>query len=168
MWPKYELSIYLASESAPLYLCMEYLALKLESSSLFNKKYLTHSRHRMKWERLYIYPDRRIIYLYRWSDGLSTRSYRPNTLTHQSSSTNDAPRDTPHVPITRNIFWRQPSPRLHMSRSGSRGDSHFNSCVLTNNNRLYWLWELKVFYSLVHRGYIRKVSVKLKFFTSLQ
>ena len=47
------------------------------------------------------------------------------------------------------------------SRSRSRWDFHFHSNVLTIYVRLYWILELVVFCSLVHRGYIRKVSVKL-------
>ena len=47
------------------------------------------------------------------------------------------------------------------SRSSSRWDSHFHSYMLTIYVRVYWLWELVVFYSLVRRGYIRKVTVQL-------
>ena len=52
-------------------------------------------------------------------------------------------------------------PILPLSRSSSRWDSHFHSYVLTLYVRLYLLWELVVFYFLVLRGYIRKVSVQL-------
>ena len=48
-----------------------------------------------------------------------------------------------------------------LSRSSSRWDSHFHSYVLTIYVHFYWLWELVVFYSLVRRRYIRKVSVQL-------
>ena len=48
-----------------------------------------------------------------------------------------------------------------LSHSSSRWDFHFHSFVRTIYVRLYWLLELVVFYSLVHRGYIRKVSVQL-------
>ena len=51
--------------------------------------------------------------------------------------------------------------RLLRSRSSSRWDFHFHSYVLTIYVPLYWLLELVVFYSLVRRGYIRKVSVQL-------
>ena len=47
------------------------------------------------------------------------------------------------------------------SRSSSRWDFHFHSYVLTIYVCLYWILELVVFNSLVHRGYIRKVSVQL-------
>ena len=60
--------------------------------------------------------------------------------------------------ISYNLAWNI-SPDV--SRSSSRWDSHFHSCVLTIYVCLYWLGELVVFYSLVHRGYIRKVSVQL-------
>ena len=53
------------------------------------------------------------------------------------------------------------SPLFSWSHSSSRWDSHFHSYVLTIYIRLYWLWEFLVFYSLVRRGYIRKVSVQL-------
>ena len=46
-------------------------------------------------------------------------------------------------------------------RSSSRWDFHFHSYVLTIYVRLYWILELVVFYSLVRRGYIRKVNVQL-------
>ena len=48
-----------------------------------------------------------------------------------------------------------------MSRSSSRWDFHFHSYVLTIYVCLYCIFELVVFYSLVRRGYIRKVSVQL-------
>ena len=48
-----------------------------------------------------------------------------------------------------------------MSRSSSRWDFHFHSYVLTIYVFLYWILEPVVFYSLVRRGYIHKVSVKL-------
>ena len=48
-----------------------------------------------------------------------------------------------------------------LSRSSSRWDFHFHSYVLTIYVRLYWILELVVFYSLVRRGYIRKVSIQL-------
>ena len=59
---------------------------------------------------------------------------------------------------------------IHVSRSSSRWDFHFHSYVLTIYVSLYWILELVVFYSLVWRGYIRKVSVQLVqiFFTRLQ
>ena len=46
-------------------------------------------------------------------------------------------------------------------RSSSRWDFHFHSYVLTIYVRLYWLLEIVVFYSLVRKGYIHKVSVQL-------
>ena len=49
---------------------------------------------------------------------------------------------------------------LQKSLSSSRWDFHFHSYVLTIYVRLYWILELVVFYSLVRRGYIRKVSVQ--------
>ena len=49
---------------------------------------------------------------------------------------------------------------LMQSRSSSRWDFHFHSYVLTIYVRVYWILELIVFYSLVRRGYIRKVSVQ--------
>ena len=52
-------------------------------------------------------------------------------------------------------------PLLALSRSSSRWDFHFHSYVLTIYARLYWILELVVFYSLVRRRYIRKVSVQL-------
>ena len=48
-----------------------------------------------------------------------------------------------------------------MSCSSSRWDFHFHSYVLTIYVFLYWILELVVFYSLVRRGYILKVSVQL-------
>ena len=48
-----------------------------------------------------------------------------------------------------------------MSRSSSRWDFHFHSYVLTIYVRLYCILELVVFYSLVRRGHIHKVSVQL-------
>ena len=50
---------------------------------------------------------------------------------------------------------------IKVSRSSSRWDFHFHSYVLTIYVRLYQILELVVFYSLVCRGYIRKVSVQL-------
>ena len=47
------------------------------------------------------------------------------------------------------------------SCSSCRWDSHFYSYMLTIYVRLYWLWDLIVFYSLVSKGYIHKVSVQL-------
>ena len=47
------------------------------------------------------------------------------------------------------------------SGSSSRWDFHFHSYVLIIYVRLYWILELLIFYSLVRRGYIRKVSVQL-------
>ena len=54
-------------------------------------------------------------------------------------------------------FWLP----LSWSRSSSIWDFHFHSYVLTIYVRLYWILELVVFYSLVRRGYIHKVSVQL-------
>ena len=51
--------------------------------------------------------------------------------------------------------------KIHVSRSSSRWDFHFHSYVLMICIRLYWILELVVFYSLVRRGCIRKVSVQL-------
>ena len=48
-----------------------------------------------------------------------------------------------------------------MSSSSSRWDCRFHSYVLTIYIRIYWFWELVVFYSLVRRVYICKVSVQL-------
>ena len=48
-----------------------------------------------------------------------------------------------------------------MSCSSSIWDFHFHSYVLMIYVSLYWILELIVFYSLVRRGYIRKVSVQL-------
>ena len=50
---------------------------------------------------------------------------------------------------------------LLVSCSSSRWDSHFHHYVLTIYVCLYWLWELVVFYFLVRKRYIRKVSVQL-------
>ena len=47
------------------------------------------------------------------------------------------------------------------SRSNSRWEFYFHYYVLTIYVCLFWLLELIVFYSLVRRGYIRKVSVQL-------
>ena len=47
------------------------------------------------------------------------------------------------------------------SCSSSRWDFHFHSYELTIYVRLYWILEILVIYSLVRRGYIRKVSVQL-------
>ena len=49
----------------------------------------------------------------------------------------------------------------YLSSSSSRWDFHFHSYVLTIYVCLYWILELVVVYSLVRRGYIRKVSVQL-------
>ena len=53
------------------------------------------------------------------------------------------------------------NPSTPQSHSRSRWDFHFHSYVLTIYVFLYWLLEISVFYSLVRRGYIRKVSVQL-------
>ena len=45
-----------------------------------------------------MHPYRGILHKYRRLDGLSTRPYDQNTLTHQSTDTNDAPRDPPPRP----------------------------------------------------------------------
>ena len=47
-----------------------------------------------------MHPDRGIVRTYRQTDGLSTIPDDQNTLTHQSSDMNDAPRDLPYVPVT--------------------------------------------------------------------
>ena len=47
-----------------------------------------------------MHPDRGIVLTYRRSDGLSTIPNDHNTLTCQSSNTNDTPRDPLHVHIT--------------------------------------------------------------------
>ena len=49
-------------------------------------------------ERLSIHPDREIVRTYRQSDGISTRLDIPNTLTCQSSATNDSNRYSPPRP----------------------------------------------------------------------
>ena len=52
-------------------------------------------------------PNREILYTYRQSDVLSTRTYDLNTLTFQSSHTNDDPRDPlpwPHCKIYKRIL----------------------------------------------------------------
>ena len=52
-----------------------------------------------------MHPDRVIVRTYRHSDGISTRPNDQNTLTCQSSDTNNTPRDPLHGPVTlpRNI-----------------------------------------------------------------
>ena len=50
---------------------------------------------------------------------------------------------------------------IPLSRYRSRWDFHFHSYVLTIYVCLYRILELIVFYSLVRRGYMRKVSVQL-------
>ena len=52
-------------------------------------------------------------------------------------------------------------PIIDQSRSSFRWDFHFHSYVVTMYVCLYWILELVVFYSLVRRGYILKVSVQL-------
>ena len=47
-----------------------------------------------------MHPDRGIVRTYRQSDGLSTIPEDNNTLTHQSSDTNDTSRETLHDPVT--------------------------------------------------------------------
>ena len=42
-----------------------------------------------------MHPDREIVRTYTWSDVVLTRPYGPNTLTRQSTATNDAPMDPP-------------------------------------------------------------------------
>ena len=54
-----------------------------------------------------------------------------------------------------------PTTSFVQSRSSSIWDFRFHSYVLTIYVRLYSILELVVFYSLVRRGYIRKVSVQL-------
>ena len=45
-----------------------------------------------------MHPYRVIVSTYRWSDSLSTIPDVLNTLTRQSTATNNAPRDTPSRP----------------------------------------------------------------------
>ena len=59
------------------------------------------------------------------------------------------------------VTWDKFISIVDRSRSSSRWDFHFHSYVLTIYVRLFWLLEVVVFYSLVRRGYIRKVSVQL-------
>ena len=40
-----------------------------------------------------MHPERGILHTHIWSDSISTRPDKPNTLTRQSDNTNDAPRD---------------------------------------------------------------------------
>ena len=54
------------------------------------------------WESLYMQPDRVIVPTYRWPDCLSTILDIPNALTCQSASTDHAPRDPFHSPVTWN------------------------------------------------------------------
>ena len=46
-------------------------------------------------------PDRGIVCLHRRSDGISTIPEDPNTLTRQSASMNNAPREPPPHPASR-------------------------------------------------------------------
>ena len=45
--------------------------------------------------------DKVILLMDRWSDGLSTRPYDPNTLTRQSNGTKDSPR----YPLLGHVTW---------------------------------------------------------------
>ena len=68
------------------------------------------------------------------------------------------------MPLLRSLTWMRIYRRkalLAQSRSSSRWDFHFHSYMLMIYVRLYWILELVVFYSLVRRGYIHKVSVQL-------
>ena len=47
-----------------------------------------------------MHPYRVIVRTYIWSDDISSISYGPNTLTCQSTGTNDFPRYLLHVPVT--------------------------------------------------------------------
>ena len=58
-----------------------------------------------------MHPDRGIVRTYRRSDSLSTRPDDHNTLTCQSSNTNDAPREKLLVPVTWNTYLIQPNLR---------------------------------------------------------
>ena len=52
-------------------------------------------------------PDRGIVCTYRRSDNPSTIPDDQNTLTRQSSDTDDAPRDPLHVPVTDPVKWEK-------------------------------------------------------------
>ena len=58
--------------------------------------------------------DRVIVCTDIWYDGIHTRPDDPNTLTHQSSATNDAPRNPLYVPIIWNPDWTRPGSTLHL------------------------------------------------------
>ena len=55
-----------------------------------------------------MHPYRGILRMEKWSDGLSTIPGDPNTLTRQSSGTNDAPRDLLHGLVTWNTSRHGP------------------------------------------------------------
>ena len=62
------------------------------------------------------------------------------------------------LPFDNHNFFQ---PLSCMSRSSSRWEFYFHSYMLTIYVCLYWILELVIFYSLIRRGYIRKVSVQL-------
>ena len=53
----------------------------------------------MYLDRMFMHPDREIVHMTRRSYGIYTRPDIPNTLTHQSSGTNDTPREPLHSPL---------------------------------------------------------------------
>ena len=62
-----------------------------------------------------MHPDRGIVCMDRWSDGISTIPDDLNTLTCQSSGTKDAPGTLFHSPVTWNPAQAQPGPMLHIN-----------------------------------------------------
>ena len=54
-------------------------------------------------------PENGIVHMEIWSEGLFTRPDKPNTLTCQSTSTNDTPRYPLHGPVTWNTARTRPN-----------------------------------------------------------
>ena len=76
-------------------------------------------------------PDVGIINKYRWSDRLYTGTDNPNTLTRQSATMNDTPRDPLHGPVT----WN-PSRTRHYSTLLLRLHLRINSFTITSSSAI--------------------------------
>ena len=55
---------------------------------------------------MYMQPDRGIVRMDRWSDGISTISDDRNNLSHQSTGTNNGPRNPLFVPVKSHLTLR--------------------------------------------------------------
>ena len=65
-----------------------------------------------------MHPDRVIVHMYRQSDGLYMRLDYPNTLTSQSSGTNDAPWDPLLGPVAISSYlWSSVTKQIGHTKS---------------------------------------------------